>query len=98
LTKYVTHGYGYHGDHQVVIKNRGLSSWLNLSIFRLVKFSKTLVQATLMLYSQGGGKKNVVYPLDTYQQVKNTYFDRIDTRIAGKLRVLPPLHYTVGYE
>ena len=48
------------------------------------------------LYSQGGGKKNVVYPLDTYQEVKNTYFDRIDTRLAGKLRIFyPPLDYTV---
>jgi len=31
LTEYVTLGHGYHGYHQVVIKNRGLSSWLNLS-------------------------------------------------------------------
>jgi hypothetical protein len=57
-----------------------------------------LLQRTVesLLYSQGGVKKNVVYPLDTYQEVKNAYFDRIDTRIASKLRfVYHPLHYTV---
>jgi hypothetical protein len=55
------------------------------------------VRRDCLLYSQGGGKKNnVVYPLDVYQEVKITYFDRIDTRIAGKLRFYyHPLHYTV---
>ena len=27
-----------------------------------------------VLYSQGEGKKNVVYPLDTYQEMKNTFY------------------------
>ena len=49
-----------------------------------------------VLYSQGEGKKNVVYPLDTYQEMKNTHFDRIDTRLMGKIRFFyPHLYYTV---
>jgi len=39
----------------------------------------------------------VVFPLDANQEVKNTYFARFDTRVAGKLTFLfetPPPPFT----
>ena len=56
-----------------------------------------------LLRSEGGGgggvgkKNNVVFPPDTYLEVKNTYFDRFDTRLPGKLSFFAPTPLTIQY-